>query len=140
MSNGILDLPGPQTARVRFAAAMAAATTDDETVAFIVPAAATGIKITGVKWTPDAAVTANGTNFTIVSVRNRTTGAGATLVATRSYAATNSVAYVSEAMTMSATAADALCAAGDVITVQRIHTATGVVVPAGSIEITYTLR
>jgi hypothetical protein len=44
-----------------------------------------------IKWIPGAAMTANGTNFCTLTVRNRQTGAGTVVPATRSYAATNSV-------------------------------------------------
>lgn len=117
--------------------AMAAAGTDKEDVVFRAPF---NLTITAVDWTPSAAVTANGTNFTVVSLRNRTTGAGTALPATRSYIATNSVACTPEAMTLSATAADLLVAAGDVLTVQMLHTASGVAVPQGMVRLTCRTR
>jgi hypothetical protein len=132
------EIAGNRSFRVCLPVAMAAAGTDDEYEGFV---AETNLKLTGVNWIPGAAVTANGTNFTILSVRNRKADAsGAALPASRSYAATNSAAHVAEAMTLSATAADLLIAAGDVITVQRVHTASGVVVPAGVLEIICQVR
>jgi hypothetical protein len=134
----VSELAGNHTVRVQLAAAMAAAGTDDETVAFTAPFDCT---VTAAKWTPGAAVTANGTNFSILSLRNRgAAAAGTALPASRSYAATNSVALVSESMTLSATAADLALTAGDVITVQRLHTASGVVIPAGTVEISLKVR
>lgn len=135
---GVQDLPGDHVARISIPVAMASASTDDEYPGVTIPYNAT---ITGVKWTPLAAVTANGTNFTILSVRNRKADAsGAALPASRTYAATNSVAFVPEAMTLSATAADLTVSAGDHLTVQRVHTASGVSVPAGVVEVSYKLR
>lgn len=135
---GIKDIPGDFVYRFRFAAIMTGATADDEFVAFI---ASSNLKITGAKWVPDAAVTHSASNYTTVGVRNRKADAsGAALPATRSYAATDSVAFVAEAMTLSGTAADLLVASGDVITVQRVHTAAGVLVPAGVVEISAQYR
>lgn len=128
---GIDDLPGSRILRIAIPA-MAAAGTDDE---FEICVAGKN-KVVGANWIPTAAVTANGTNYTTISVRNRgAAAAGTALPVSRSYAATNSAAHVAEAMTLSATAADLLLAAGDVITVQRLHTGTGVAVPAGTVEL-----
>lgn len=135
---GLSDIPGTHVIRLQVAAAMAAAGTDDELAHAVVPFNAT---VTAVKWVPAAAVTADGTNFTTLSVRNRKADAsGAALPATRSYAATNSVAHVPESMTLSGTAADLSLAAGDVLTVQRLHSGTGVVVPAGVVEVSVKWR
>lgn len=132
------ELAGDIVVRKSLDAAMANATTDDELIVFVAP---NNLTITGVKWTPAANVTANGTNFSVLSVRNRKADAsGTALPASRSYAATNSVALVAEAATLSGTAADLTVAKGDVITVQRIHTASGVIIPAGQVEITYRIR
>jgi hypothetical protein len=65
---------------------------------------------------------------------------GAALPFSRSYIATNSVARIKETMTVSATAADLLVANGDVLTVQRIATASGLALPVGLIELAYRLR
>lgn len=138
-------IPGTHRKDFRFAAAMTGATANDEFVLWRIPptieGVATGITITGGVWIPDAAVTANGTNFSVLSVRNRgAADAGTALPLTRSYAATNSVARIAEAMTPDGTAANLLCAAGDVLTVQRIATASGLVLPAGLLIVQYTLR
>lgn len=131
------DIPGTRTTRVQLPVPMAAAGTDDEYPGFV---AGTNLVIKAVRWIPRTAVTHDGTNFGTLSVRNRTTGAGTALPASRSYAATDSVAFVAETCTLSATAADLLVAAGDVLTVQRLHTASGVVIPAGTVEIDYQVR
>jgi hypothetical protein len=133
----VKDLRGDHTVTVNVAA-MAGVGTDNEQPGFVAPFNA---KITGVKWVPSAAVTANGTNFSTLSVRNRgAAGSGSALPATRSYAATNSVAWVGEDCTLSGTTSDLLLTAGDVVTVQMIHSGTGVVIPAGTVRISYQAR
>lgn len=128
------ELSGPHTVHVPVTA-MAGATTDNEQTVFTAPFNCT---ITGVKWIPSAAVTANGTNYSTLSVRNRKGDAsGSALPASRSYAATNSTAFVPEDMTLSTTATDLQLAAGDSLTAQMIHTGTGVVIPAGTLRISY---
>lgn len=106
--------------------------TADEFTGFVAPH---NLKITAVKWIPAAAVTADGTNYFTLTLRNRTTGAGAALPASRSYIATNSVAFVAEAMTLSATAADLNIAAGDVVTVGKVNTGTGLAMPDGTVQV-----
>lgn len=98
--------------------------------------------VTSVKWVPGAAVTANGTNFATLSFRNRgAAGAGSVLPATaRSYAATNSVANVPEVMALSSTASDLQVAAGDVLTTTIAHTASGLAIPAGLVQVTLRTR
>lgn len=118
-------------------AGQATAGTADEFTGFVAPF---NLKITGVKWIPAAAVTADPTNFCTLTLRNRTTGAGAALPASRSYAATNSTAFVSEAMTLSATAADLLITAGDVLTVGKVNTGTGLALPKGTVQFTAQVR
>lgn len=131
------EIAGSRLLRVVLQTAMAAAGTDDE---FLLATMPTNGTLVSAKWVPAAAVTANGTNYSTLSVRNRTTAAGTALPFTRSYAATNSVAFTAEAMTVSSTASDLSVASGDILTVQRIHTASGVVIPAGLIEVTYKIR
>lgn len=144
MSNGIADLSGQHNFTFYIPAAMASATTDDEFPIFVVGSTVvptTGITLIGAKWTPTAAVTHNASNYSVLSIRNRTSAfAGTALPFSRSYVATDSSQGVPEAMTASATAADLVCANGDVLTVQRLHTSSGVVIPAGLLHVTFTLR
>jgi hypothetical protein len=98
------------------------------------------ITVTGVLWVPGAAVTANGTNYVTLSVRNRGAAAGTVVIAERSYASGNSVARTPEQLTLSGTASDLAPAAGDLLTVEAAHTASGLAVPAGLVQITYRLR
>ncbi len=92
-------------------------------------------------WVPSTAVVANGTNFAELAVRNRlggatgTPGAGTALPATRSYAATNSSAFVAEAMTLDPTLANTQFLAGDVLTVESVESGTGLALPAGYIDL-----
>lgn len=113
-------------------AGQATAGTADEFTGFVAPFP---LKITGVKWVPKAAITADGSNYFTLNLRNRTTGAGSALPASRSYAATNSTAFVAEDMTLSGTAADLLVAAGDVLTVSKVNTGTGLAMPAGTVQV-----
>jgi hypothetical protein len=135
---GLADTPGIITLRVQLPVAMASATTNDEYPGVVLP---TNAKIVAGRFVPLAAITANGTNFTTLSVRNRKADAsGSALPLGRSWAATNSTAFKPDTMTLSGTAADALVAAGDVLTVQRVATASGLVIPAGTVEIDYLIR
>lgn len=111
----------------------ATAGTADEFAGFVAPY---NLKITAVKWIPAAAVTADPTNNFTLNLRNRgAAAAGAALPASRSYAATNSVAFVAETMTLSATAADLLVAAGDVLTVSKVTGGTGLALPDGVVQV-----
>lgn len=97
--------------------------------------------LTAAYWTPRAAITADPTNYFTLSLINKGAAAGgSTSMATRSYAATNSVAFVPEAMTLSATAANLNFAAGDVIVVDKAVAASGLAMPQGLIVIHYKLR
>ncbi|GII88270.1 hypothetical protein Ssi03_62600 [Sphaerisporangium siamense] len=109
------------------------AATPDEFTGIIAPF---NMKITAVRWIPKGAVTANGTNYFTLTLRNRKADASGTAQpATRSYAATNSSALVPESMTLSATAADLNIAAGDHLTVEKLVTASGLAMPAGTVQV-----
>jgi hypothetical protein len=110
----------------------ATAGTADEFVALVAPFDMT---ITRVKWVPTTAVTANGSNYFTLTLRNRTTGAGTALAAQRSYAATNSTAFAAEDMTLSGTEAALNVAAGDVLTIEKLVTGTGLAMPDGTVQI-----
>lgn len=108
----------------------ATAGTADEWCGFKVPYDA---EIVAAKWIPSAAVTADGTNYATLNLRNRgAAAAGATLPASRSYIATNSAAFVSEDMTLSA---DVNVSAGDVLTVSKVNTGTGLAIPDGVVQV-----
>lgn len=130
------EIRGDRTARFPVAGQATAGTADE----FTLMKAPAKLAITGVSWVPKAAVTADGTNYCTVTVRNRKADASGTAKpASRSYAATNSVAFVAEAMTLSATAADLVVAKGDVLTCEKLVAGTGLAMPGGTVEITYRL-
>lgn len=115
----------------------ATAGTADEWLGLVMPFRG---RVTAVKWIPAAAVTADATHFTVVNLRNRgTDAAGADLVASRSYAATNSVAFVSEAMTLGASALRDLDE-GDVLTVSKVNTGNGLALPDGVVQVHVQVR
>lgn len=96
--------------------------------------------VVSVKFVPNAAVTADGTNYSIYTLTNKGSGAGTTSIATRSWIATNSVASTPESMTLSGTAANLDLTAGDNIEMVKTHSGNGVVIPDGSVAITYKRR
>lgn len=92
--------------------------------------------ITEVLWIPGAAMTANGTNFCTLTFRNRQAAAGTVVPAgPRSWASGNSVATTPETLTLSATAADLQAASGDLLTAHFTHTASGLAIPAGLVQV-----
>ncbi len=111
----------------------ATAATPDEFTGYVLP---WKHKIVQVVWVPKAAITANGTNFFTLTVRNRgAAGAGTANPATRSYAATNSVAFAPESMTLSGTATDLAVAAGEHVSVEKLVSGTGLAMPAGTVVV-----
>lgn len=111
--------------------------TEDEFELFVAPFP---LRIVQAQWLPAAAITANATNFFTLNLRNRGADASGTAVAaSRSYAATNSLAHVPEDMTLSGTEADLLAAAGDVLTAEKSTDGggTGLAMPDGLIQIHY---
>lgn len=97
--------------------------------------------ITAVKWVPGAAITANGTNFFTLNVRNRASGAGTVVPAgPRAYSATNGVATTPETLTLSSTATDLQAAAGDLLTAHFTHSGSGLAIPAGLVQVTVRWR
>lgn len=106
---------------------------------FIVPFNAL---ITAAKWTPGAAITANGSNFFTLSFRNRgQAGAGTVQFATaRAYSSGNGVLSTPEALTLSSTASDLQVAAGDILAVEITHSGTGLICPGGVVMVTLRAR
>lgn len=82
---------------------------------------------------PRSSITANGTNFAVYTVQNKgATGAGTTPVASRSWAATSSVAGVKEQATLNVTPANREMKAGDQLQLVRSVGGTGLATPAMS--------
>jgi hypothetical protein len=89
--------------------------------------------VVSVALVPRAAITANGTNFAVYTLQNKgVQGAGTTAVASRSWAATNSVAGVKEQATLNGTAANREVKAGDQFQLVRSIGAAGLATPAMS--------
>ncbi|MFL6141580.1 MAG: hypothetical protein ACJ72N_06895 [Labedaea sp.] len=92
--------------------------------------------ITEVLWIPGAAMTANGTNFCTLNFRNRQSAAGTIVPAgPRSWASGNSVSTTPETLTLSSTATDLQAASGDLLTAHFTHTASGLAIPAGLVQV-----
>lgn len=96
-------------------------------------------QITAASLVPSAAITANGTNYATYTLTRHTAGASATTVATRAWSATDSVALTEEQMTLSGTAANLLLNAGDTLTIVKTVAASGLLIPAALLVVTYKL-
>ncbi len=97
--------------------------------------------VTRVDLVPRAAITANGTNFGTITVQDKgVLGSGNTAVASRSWAATNSVAGTKELATLNATPANREVKAGDQLQVVHTTAGTGLALPAISVLITFLAR
>lgn len=94
-------------------------------------------EVTAVSLVPSAAVTADPTNYATYTLTRHTAGASAATVATRAWSATNSAALTAEAMTLGA---GVQLAAGDTLTVVKTVAASGLVIPAVLLAVTYKLR
>lgn len=113
----------------------ATAGNDLSTVAFVAPRAGT---VTSVTYTTPTAITGAATNNRTVSLINKgTAGAATTTVATLNFASgVNTVAYDEKAITLSATPANLVVAAGDVLQWESLHILTGIADPGGLVSVT----
>lgn len=93
--------------------------------------------VTGVTYTPNAAITGAATNTRAVSLVNKgQTGAGSTVVATLEFdSGVNGVAYDEKAIPLSGTPANLVVAQGDVLEWQSSHVGTGLADPGGMVHI-----
>lgn len=131
------ELSGTKKIRAYIAGQATAGTADE----FVVAKAARNMKIIAVSFIPKTAVTSNGTNYYTMTLRNRgAADAGTTVIASRALSATDIAARTADALTMSATAADANVAAGDMLTCEKLITASGLALPAGTLEVSYQER
>ncbi|HEY0645517.1 MAG TPA: hypothetical protein VGD39_19025 [Nocardioides sp.] len=96
-------------------------------------------QVTAAALVPSAAITADGTNFATYTLTRHTAGASAATVATRAWSATNSVALTEESMTLSGTAANLLLTAGDTLSIVKTVAASGLLIPACLLVVTYKL-
>lgn len=98
-------------------------------------------RIVKVEFVPTAAIAANGTNFSTLTLQNKgPLKTGTTAVATRSWAATNSVAGTKEAFALSGTPANLEVKAGDRLDLVQTHAGTGLAIPTGTLLVTVLAR
>lgn len=97
-------------------------------------------RVVKVEFVPTAAITANGTNFSTLTLQNKgPLKTGTTAVATRSWAATNSVAGTKEQFTLGAPA-NLEVKAGDRLDLVQTHGGTGLAIPTGTLLVTVLAR
>ena len=106
--------------------AMATAGTADEQPAFRAPFAC---RVTAVRYVPETAITADGTNYATLSAQNKgSAGSGTDEIASFAFdtATTDDVAAMDEkALTLSGTPANLVLAAGDVVSVKKAIAGSG---------------
>ena len=100
------------------------------------PARFTG-KVTGINYAPEAASTGDNTNArTFTLVNKGAAGSGTTVIGTLALTTgVNLVAFDEKPFTLSATAADLLVTAGDVLALVSTHTGTGTADPGGTVKV-----
>jgi hypothetical protein len=112
---------------------VATAGNDLNTIVYVAPRAAT---VTAVSYTPLAAQTGSATARTYNLVNLGQAGAGSTVVATLTLGVgVNTVAGDEKTITLSATPANLVLAAGDVLQWQSVHVSTGITDPGGLVVI-----
>lgn len=129
------EQPFTRVIKVNVAAVTIAA--DLETDAGVVPF--DGV-VSAVSYIPSTVLTGTDTNSrTVVVVNKGAAGSGTTIVATKAFVnGVNAPADVATPITLSATAANLVVVAGDILVVQSNHVASGLVDPGGLVEITVT--
>lgn len=135
----IANIPGNHVARI-YCPGQATAGTADSWPVFVAPG---NIKVTGVNWTPAAAVTGDNTNYFSLAVQNKgSDGSGTTAITqTKAYTTgTNSVAHDTEALSLSATEANRNVASGEVVSLVRTVAASGLAMPDGVLEVSFQYR
>jgi hypothetical protein len=129
---GVRDLPGDQPIVGYFPGHATAGTAKEVAIG---RAPFRGV-ITAVEFIPSAGVTGANTNYFTLNVRNRTTGAGTVIPATLAFVSgTDAVAQTPKTITLSGTAANLAVAEGDVITVEKAVTGTGLACPDGEVVV-----
>lgn len=95
--------------------------------------------VAGATFTPDANITGATSTKRTLTVENRgSDGSGTTVIGTLDFiTGVNGVAYDELAFTLSATAANLVVAAEDVIALKETHASTGLANPGGLIELTF---
>lgn len=98
-------------------------------------------RVLKVEWVPSAAITANATNFSTLTLQNKgPLKSGTVTVATRAWSATNSVAGTKEAFVLSGTPANLEVKAGDRLDLVQTHGAAGLALPTGTLLVTVLAR
>lgn len=107
-----------------------AITTDD---AFVIGAVDRAGTVTEVTYVPEADITGAATNNRTLSVINKgSDGDGTTVVATLTFASgVNATDFDAKTITLHATAANLVVAAGDVLAFSSVHANTGIADPGG---------
>lgn len=109
---------------------------DTQTVVAEAPFAGT---VSRVGYLTVTAITGAATNSRTVTATNRGSGAANVNVATLAFVSgVNTVADTEKAITLNATPANLVCAAGDVITFESTHVGTGIADPGGQIIVEFT--
>jgi len=112
--------------------------TDSENIVLLNKTGAT-IKVTGVYYTPDTAVTGDDTDNYTLAVQNKgAAGTGTTAVASLELATdVDMTANVAKAITVSTTAANLLVSDGHALTLKKTEANSGLALPEGQVTITY---
>lgn len=115
--------------------AVSTAGNDDDTVIAQAPFACT---VTAVQYVPEAAITGADTNSRTVSLVNKgAAGSGTTSVASLALTSgVNAAANDEKTITLSATAANLVLAAGDTLQWRSIHVGSGITDPGGLVRVT----
>lgn len=95
--------------------------------------------ITAVTFLPATAITGAATNYFTLNVRNRAQdGAGTKVPAALAFSnGVNASVHDEKTITLSATASDLTVAAGDIITVEKAVSGTGLACPDGLVVVTF---
>lgn len=131
--SSIADMTDPFPFRVDLAGQPTAGTPGE----WVVMRAAFPAVVKGVTFTPAAAITFDGTNNFTLRLRNRgQAGAGNVQVAVLQFSVVgaNATAWTPKLITLG-TGTTIVLARGDVLTVEKVNTGTGMVMPAGVLEV-----
>jgi hypothetical protein len=96
--------------------------------------------VTAVSYATVTAITGANTNTRSVSLVNKGSGAGTTVIATLQFdSGVNTTANSPKVITLSATPANLVVAVGDMLQWQSTHIGTGIADPGGLVQVTGTL-
>jgi hypothetical protein len=98
------------------------------------------VNVTGVRYTPDTAVTGDATNNFALQLKSKTAAGAAAhnVTAVKTYAAgVDMTQWVADALVLSTTAADLRVEDGEVLTLDKTENGTGLTLPEGVVEVDY---